>query len=80
MDVVLVEHGQAPVLGDPLHVVVVGGLVDERPDREARDGHDAQNEQRRNLHRHKRAPGFQRSRNSRTDSAIQSIISPLRPG
>ena len=52
---VLVQHRQAPVLGDPLDVVVVRRLVDERPDREARHRRHAQTSERGELHGDERA-------------------------
>lgn len=81
MHVVLVENRQAPVLGDPLDVVIVRGLVDERPDREAGHGHHAYYQQRSQLQRDKRAERHaQRNRKSWMDSAIQSTMSSVSPG
>ena len=82
MDAVLVEHRQPAVLGDPLDVVVVRRLVDERPDREARHGGHRRHEQRRELDGDERPQRShaQRPKNARSDSAIQSIIGSLRPG
>jgi hypothetical protein len=80
---VLVEHGDAAVLYDRLHVVVVGRLVDERPDREPRRRGDRGEDERGELHRDEQAKNThrcQRPKNARSDSAIQSIIGSVRPG
>ena len=82
VDGIVVQHRQAPVLRDPLDVVEVGRLVHERPDREARHSRHGDHEQRRRqLDRDERAQAHaQRSKKSRTLSAIQSTISPVSPG